>query len=101
MSVSRTFISDGQSILAIDTVEYEGATWFVPAWLASPDEGWQSPIRIIRQRQYASTPNRSGARQGMIVPKAVLDGHASPQQLAEFEVRENPNIRIEIPKGIH
>lgn len=89
----------------VDTIEHEGELWLVPGWLEAPHEGWKSPKRIIclSRMQHQATPEHPryqfATREPL--PTSVYEGLAQSSEEAGFLVVEAPNIRFEIPKGVH
>jgi len=48
MKVFKTVVSNGTTILPIDTISYEGGLWLVPHWIITPDGRGLMPDRMIR-----------------------------------------------------
>ncbi len=92
-------------LLLMDTIEHEGKQWLVPEWLEAPTEGWKKPARIIcldgvpRDPLPPSYPAKFVLKNP--IPKAVLDGQIPSGTEAEYVVIEAPDIRFDIPRGIH
>ena len=78
-------LEDGDgTIFHMDTIEYQGRFWLVPAWLEAPSEGWKMPVRIICLDPLPHQKFPPGSGYGDFVlsgplPKAALDAVAQPQ----------------------
>jgi hypothetical protein len=105
MKIFSVMVSDGTGLHSIGAIEYENNIWLVPVWIESPHEGWKKPERIIRLRRDRFQSMPPGFQANFFVPlpipKVVFSGRVPPELASEYEVVENPQIRIEIPKGIH
>jgi hypothetical protein len=89
----------------IDTIEYEGGLWLVPEWLEAPTEGWKKPARIVRMDSLPHSPMPDTYPADFLlngpIPKAVLDGQIPRGKEALYDVIEGPDIKFDIPSGIH
>lgn len=98
--------SDDGAIYTVDTIEFEGGLWLVPAWLEAPTEGWRTPARIVRidTHPHQRLDEPFGPHNVVLnvpVPKAVLDGRVRPTKGAKFEVRDRPALRLPLPGATH
>jgi hypothetical protein len=93
--------SDVGTMDKVDAIEYQGKIWLVPQWHEYPSLGVKKPVRIVHLGSNGLKPSQfAGCRyiaEVMLLPKAVLEGHAPPQ--APIEVVESPDISIRIPVG--
>lgn len=94
MRVLKTAVASGNSILTIDTIEYDGGLWLVLAWVDSPDRKLQVPHRILRIDQLAHTrpPKKIGPHDIVLhapIPVSVLEGGFAPG----FVVVDRPDIK--------
>jgi hypothetical protein len=95
--------SGGGAILECDAIRYDGKLWLVPEWLDEPSSGTTKPRRMIRIDTLPHQPMANPAY-GMEfilngpLPKAVLDGVAEPEQAAQYEIVELPEIEIPMPQ---
>lgn len=48
MKVLKTVVSNGKTILPIDTIPHEGGLWLVPHWIITSDGQSLMPDRMIR-----------------------------------------------------
>jgi hypothetical protein len=101
MKILITMVSDGASLLPLDTIEYEGGLWLVPLWIATQDGERLQPARIIRLDSLPHTklgpPQPFDFQLLSPIPKGVLDGTASPLVMQRYDVIESPAIQR--PKG--
>jgi hypothetical protein len=91
---------DACAICEMDVIEYQGEPWLVPEWLQNTEEGWMTPVRIIRMRglQFQRRGSGLGYLVNAPVPKAVFDGNPSPEE-GRYEIVERPDIRISTGGG--
>ena len=96
--------SGGGAIQECDAIKYDGKLWLVPQWLDEPGSGTTKPRRIIRIDSLPHEPMTNPAfgldfiLNGPL-PKAVLDGVATPEQAAQYEIVELPEIEISMPQS--
>jgi len=96
--------SGGGAIQECDAIKYDGKLWLVPQWLDEPGSGTTKPRRIIRIDSLPHEPMTNPAfgldfiLSGPL-PKAVLDGVATPEQAAQYEIVELPEIEISMPQS--
>ena len=87
--------SGGGAIQECDAIRYDGKLWLVPQWLDEPGRGTTKPRRMIRIDSLPHQPMTNPAfgldfiLNGPL-PKAVLDGVATPEQAAQYEIVELP-----------
>lgn len=102
--VLKGLLMNETGLQTVDAIEVDGEIWLVPSWLEAPSEGWKKPARIIclstiKHQRY---PPDAAGREFLLtypIPKSVLEGIRPPK--GEYIVREDPDIRVPIPKGIH
>jgi hypothetical protein len=96
--------SGGGAIQECDAIKYDGKLWLVPQWLDEPGRGTTKPRRIIRIDSLPHQPMTNPAfgldfiLNGPL-PKAVVDGVATPEQAAQYEIVELPEIEISMPQS--
>ena len=96
--------SGGGAIQECDAIKYDGKLWLVPQWLDEPGRGTTKPRRMIRIDSLPHQPMTNPAfgldfiLNGPL-PKAVLDGAATPEQAAQYEIVELPEIEISMPQS--
>ena len=96
--------SGGGAIQERDAIKYDGKLWLVPQWLDEPGSGTTKPRRIIRIDSLPHEPMTNPAfgldfiLSGPL-PKAVLDGVATPEQAAQYEIVELPEVEISMPQS--
>jgi hypothetical protein len=95
--------SGGGAILECDAVRYDGKLWLVPEWLDEPGGGTTKPRRMIRidSLPHQAMTNSAYGLDFILngpLPKAVLDGVAEPEQAAQYEIVELPDIEIPMPQ---
>ena len=96
--------SGGGAVQECDAIKYDGKLWLVPQWLDEPGSGTTKPRRIIRIDSLPHEPMTNPAfgldfiLSGPL-PKAVLDGVATPEQAAQYEIVELPEIEISMPQS--
>jgi hypothetical protein len=101
MKIFKTIVSDGQSILPVDTIEHEGKLWLVPLWIEDQDTKEKWPARRIQMDILAH--KKLGPPQPWDfhlldpIPKGVLDGTVPSKEAHGFVVVDSPAIRR--PKG--
>ena len=93
------------AIYQMDVIQHDGRFWLVPMWIESPSEGWKKPARIIcldtlKHQKSIGSPTADFVL-NVPLSKAVCDGRFLPLAKSEYITVEAPNIRIDIPKGIH
>jgi len=110
MNPKRQFIalvgSDDGAIYQIDAIEHKGKSWLVPHWIESPTEGLKRPTRIIRmdQLKYQKLPPEDARGNYFLnepIPKSVLDGTASAELAATFEILDFPNVSFPSGGGVY
>ena len=83
-----------------EAVEYQGAVWLVPKWLAFPDKGYTKPERMIRLDQFqhqrfdplaVGPPPFDGADFGINgpLPGALFDGKLTSKLKERYVVRRS------------
>lgn len=95
---------DGK-IYILQAIKREDGLWLIPSWLENPSEGWKIPERIIRvdPSEYEELGGDYPAEYHTKhpVPRAVLNGQSRTVEGISYDVVERPDIRIQIPPGIH
>jgi hypothetical protein len=96
--------SGGGAVQECDAIKYDGKLWLVPQWLDEPGRGTTKPRRIIRidSLPHESMTNPAFGLDFILsepLPKAVLDGVVTPEQAAQYEIVELPEIEISMPQS--
>jgi len=96
VKIRKTIVGfdDSNSLLAVDTIEYEGKLWLVPKWLESPTEGWRQPAHIIC---LTTLPHEKWGDRFLLrcpMPRAVFDGRRQQETKGEFVVVNLPDVRL-------
>lgn len=91
--------ADAPEILKIDAIRWRGKLWLVPSWRVSAAQGVRWPQRLIR---FDLIPHQTGTAFADFVlnepiPMGILDGTASTEERARYEIVENPNLQIPAP----
>ena len=99
------WIDGSNEISLFDTIRHDGKWWLVPRWLEAPTEGWKIPTRIILldvlRHQDAPPDYPAKFLLNDPIPKSVLGGEIPKQPEGKYVVVERPDIRLDIPLGIH
>lgn len=94
MQVFKTVVTNGKTILPIDTIAYQGGLWLVPHWIATTDGRSFTPDRMIRidmlSLRKLDPPQPWNYHLLDCVPDDVLVGPLSLTDTAPFEVVERP-----------
>jgi len=87
----------------IDTIEYEGGLWLVPSWIEKPHEGYKTPERIVLMEKYLQAPPGIPADFVLGYPLSIEEGadQVPPEAITGPVVKNLPDTRVTIPKGIH
>jgi len=106
MNFKRTMVLTREgSVGTFDTIEYEGALWFVTKWMHSRSAGAQRPERIVRldRHDLAPAPDHPGIDFLLQspVPKSVFDMAISPAALNGYSVVDRPKIMFPYPGGLN
>ncbi len=99
------YIAGEGTLFGGDAIEFEGGLWLVPGWIEVPDQGWKAPARIIRLdgldlQWHPGAPN-GDATLDVALPRAVLFPEPNSPPAFGFEVRERPDVRVPIARGVH
>jgi hypothetical protein len=103
MRIFQTLLAIGDDgyVYRMDTIEYEGRVWLVPAWLESRATGGRKPERMIcldnlpHQRiDPQDSPVDSPIHFRLVdpIPKTVLEGRVPPGLESVYVVLEAPEI---------
>ena len=94
MQVLKTIVTNGATILPIDTIPYEGGLWLVPHWTPTPDGQFVTPDRIIRidglSLKKLSPPQPWEYHLLDLVPNGVLDGSVPTGDAGRFVIIDRP-----------
>src|ERR1700722_5708282 len=108
MQIFETIVTNGTTILPIDTISYGDGLWPVPHWIATGDGLCLTPDRIIRSDVLSlrklELPQPWDYHLLDCVPKSVLDGAIAVSDASQFAVIDRPkhivrNICIEPSHG--
>ena len=95
---------DGK-IYTLEAIKREDGLWLIPSWLENPAEGWKIPERIIRvaPSEYEELGGDYPAEYHTKhpIPTAVLNGQSQTVEGIYYDVVEMPDLRVQIPSGIH
>ena len=93
MQVLKTIVTNGATILPIDTITYEGSLWLVPQWKTTPD-GYLTPDSIIRidvlTLKKLDPPQPWEYHLLDRMPDGVLDGPIPASDAKRFVVIDRP-----------
>lgn len=92
------------SLVTADIIEYHGKKWFVPEWVDNQEEGWSTPVRLVRVvqgRTEVPLAEWDPSRGVLPIPGPVFKGRIPSGHRDSFFVVEHPNVRIYGPKGVH
>ena len=99
MAILKTLVSmEGEGLVYMDTIEYEGKFWLVPEWLDIQRAGWSRPARIVCLSSLPHDKSQSQTHQFFVrnlVPKDVLSGERQPLPTELYEVVNLPPIEFE------
>lgn len=88
-----TKVAVGNAVYDMDTIEFEGQLWLVPAWIDSQDDKWTRPVRIINLSKLPHDSFGDGYFLKSPLPAAL---HAetldAPPSIPGYEVIELPDI---------
>ena len=92
--------SGGGAVQECDAIKYDGKLWLVPQWLDEPGRGTTKPRRMIRIDSLPHQPMTNPAYGLDFIlngplPKTVLDGVATPEQAAQYEIVELPEMKFQ------
>jgi hypothetical protein len=101
MDIFKTMVAfEGEdTIVTVDTIEYQGKMWLVPEWLDLETGEWTVPARIVLLGSLLPHPKDSpGGEWDFVlnrpISRAVFRGQIPPGQEEKYVVIERPNIRI-------
>ena len=107
MPLDKAMVSlTGDGLVAsVECVSYAGAVWLVTMWNEAPREGWKTPKRTVRLDSLRWMPSNFAGCRYLVkdpLPKALFEDPAPFAEAGPFAVDEAPpQIRVEIPTGIH
>jgi hypothetical protein len=94
MQILKTIVTNGTTILPIDTISYEDGLWLVPNWIATGDGLGLTPDRIIRidvlSLRKLKPPHPWEYHLLDCVPNRVLDGSLAARDARQFVVIDRP-----------
>ena len=108
MQIFKTIVTNGATILPIDTISYGDGLWLVPHWIAKGDGLGLMPDRIIRidvlSLRKLEPPQPWDYHLLDCVPNSVLNGPLTVSDARQFVVIDRPkhiiqNICIESSHG--
>jgi hypothetical protein len=108
MQIFRTIVTNGTTILPIDTISYGDGLWLVPHWIATGDGQCLTPDRITRidglSLRKLEPPQPWEYHLLDCVPSSVLDGPLAVSDASSFVVIDRPqhiirNICVESSHG--
>ncbi len=108
MQIFKTIVTNGTTILPIDTISYEDGLWLVPHWIATGDGLCLTSDRIIRidvlSLRKLKPPQPWEYHLLDCVPNSVLDGPLAVSDASQFVVIDRPkhiirNIFVESSHG--
>lgn len=102
--VMKTLVPKVGGFCEVDTIEFEGELWLVPAWMHdSPRTGRSRPVRIIcatllgHMKAGPGFPFDYTLRDPL--PEGLADGRVPPGQEVLFRVVESPDLSVETPSA--
>ncbi|MFH1080743.1 MAG: hypothetical protein V1766_10900 [Pseudomonadota bacterium] len=108
MKILKTaYVLDAVSghLLKCDTIEFGGKFWLVPLWIENHATGKMRPERIICLDCLPHQQLPQVAQEDFVlhvpIPKCVFDGKIPDETAYNFEIVENPEIDVYIPKKLH
>jgi hypothetical protein len=103
--IYTTWLMTGGAHWLMDTIEYQGRFWLVPAWLDRRSAGWTRPLRIVwlatGQHKRTKVNDQADFLVEEPIPKAVFDGRIPSQLTGKVAVIEAPDIKVYFPAGVH
>lgn len=94
MQILKTIVTNGTTILPIDTISYGDGLWLVPHWIATGDGLGLMPDRIIRidvlSLRKLEPPQPWEYHLLDCVPNRVLDGPLAARDASQFVVIDRP-----------
>jgi hypothetical protein len=108
MQFSKTIVTNGTTILPIDTISYGDGLWLIPRWIATGDGLGPMPDRIMRidvlSLRKLEPPQPWEYHLLDCVPNSVLDGPLAVSDASQFVVIDRPkhiigNLCIESGHG--
>ena len=94
MKVFKTVVSNGMTVLPIDTISHEGGLWLVPHWIVTPDGQCLMPDRMIRidLLSLRKLQPRDPWDYHLLdcVPDQVLIGPLAAGESSSFEIIDRP-----------
>jgi len=94
MQIFKTIVTNGTTILPVDTISYADGLWLVPHWIATGDGSSLTPDRIIRidvlSLRKLEPPQPWDYHLLDCVPNNVLDGPLAVSDAGQFLVIGRP-----------
>src|ERR1700737_25654 len=99
MQIFKTIVTNGTTILPIDTISYGDGLWLVPPWVATGDRPWLTPDRIIRidvlSLRKLKPPQPWDSHLLDCVPNSVVNGPLTVSDARQFMVIDRPKHIIQ------
>jgi hypothetical protein len=93
----KTFVSDGESIGVLETINRRGVLWIVSLWIEDQERNTRVVGRIIRLSglSYRKLPPGAGADFVLDepIPKGVLNGSIPPEKADGYIVEDHPSLK--------
>ncbi|WP_341702637.1 hypothetical protein [Ferrovibrio sp.] len=99
--IKITMVALGNSIVKMDTIEYDGKHWLVPEWLHNPATGISKPARMILLDVLPHQKSTGGEWDFVLhdqLPRALIFGPSPSGSTPPYVVVEAPDIGFRIPK---
>ncbi|MGK9053402.1 hypothetical protein [Neorhizobium petrolearium] len=94
----KTKVAVGNAVYDMDTIEFEGQLWLVPAWVDSQDGKWTRPVRIINLSKLPHHRFGDGYFLKSPLPASLhAETMEAPQPIPGYEVIELPEIVLPNP----
>lgn len=94
MQIFKTIVTNGTTVLPIDTIPYGDGLWLVPQWMASGDGPHLAPDRVIRidvlSLKKLEPPQPWDYHLLDCVPNSVLYGPLTASDACQFVVIDRP-----------
>ncbi|MFW9874925.1 MAG: hypothetical protein ACFFG0_17600 [Candidatus Thorarchaeota archaeon] len=106
MKIYKTLVSFTDAhlgkMMKCDTIKLNDKFWLVPEWIDNLSEGTRQPLRIICLDYLPHQKIDSGSPADFLlkvpIPICVFKGEVPAETKFRFEIVENPDVIIDIPK---